>query len=1030
VSQLGPFALGDRLGTGGQADVHRAVHVPTGTPVAVKRSRTRHAAADLLRELETLADVDHPNVVRLWGAGVHEGAPWFAMELARGTLADVPMDWTTAHEVLAALASALAHVHARGLLHLDLKPANVLVGCDDGADAVTGRVPGLRLSDFGLASRLGGAGVRAGTVGFAAPEQLRGERHRFGPETDLYALGQLGWWLVTGETAFRDPVPAQELRAQLRGGAPPLRPRFPVPGALEAWLWWLLSADPSQRPQRAAEALAGLPRDGVGDTAPVPPGGGLAGSDVPATFVLEDATGTLQGAAPVGMRRAERGGWPPWRVREEWGRVRWLLDGGLGPVTARHPRFVGRTAEREHLWGLLREVRDSGRPRGVVLRGLPGAGTSRLAAWLCGRAHESDAGLPVHVTHTAAGGPGEGLAAALRTLTDAGQLKGEALHQRLREVTRGLRIEPAWTELLHEVLTGDGDPAELATPDGFGERPVVLVIDDARWASPALPVVARLLGRAAPVLVVLVASDGDGPASPALEALGLPELRLGPLALDELDRLEHWTGLSPSLADQLLVSSGGFPGHVMELLRTLDGAGRLRSSRGGFVTEGPLPLLAPHPGLAGAPAAELRALALAALTGRPVDDADRWRPVGVVAPSGQVEDPRVVDTARAALGPAMAGVWAEVAALTPSPAARALAHHRAGRPLEARPAVEEVVWRLQTVDAATVALAAELRDPGHPASLLLPLVVAGRRGRHYTVADAALALLDQLPAGSRELALATELAAVACLDTLPRAETSAMAERAEALFAAVGDAVGQTRVRFRRIRSVKLPAERLALLAPLLEQPAHRRHALALAAEADPSYYEVLLADLADDDPTSWPSGEGHRVLAECASRRGHDDLARHHLRIARQSRRSSQHTWRMVLALSEGDVAYRAGRYDDALAGYLEASEALEWVGLDNTEADLSIAATLLARGDVDGAARRLPRVRSTQHEVTALGVRLVGFAVDLAQGHTTDALARWQALWAGEAAALAALDSLRMYSPLVEAGAARAKLTLPWPG
>jgi serine/threonine protein kinase len=88
MRQVGPFVLGGVLGSGAQGEVRHAIHAPTGTPVAVKLARGLEDRFAV--EFETLADLDHPNVVRLWGAGVTDGRRWFAMELARTTLAAAP----------------------------------------------------------------------------------------------------------------------------------------------------------------------------------------------------------------------------------------------------------------------------------------------------------------------------------------------------------------------------------------------------------------------------------------------------------------------------------------------------------------------------------------------------------------------------------------------------------------------------------------------------------------------------------------------------------------------------------------------------------------------------------------------------------------------------------------------------------------------------------------------------------------------------------------------------------------------------
>lgn len=334
MRQVGPFVLGGVLGSGAQGEVRRAVHAPTGTPVAVKLARG--PADGFAAEFETLADLDHPHVVRLWGAGVAEGRRWFAMELARTTLAAAPpSEWGTLRGMLERLLGALGHVHARGILHLDVKPANVLLGCEDGPDELEPEgLAGLRLSDFGLSGSVVAPKV-AGTVGYAAPEQLAGRWRELSPATDLFALGELAWQLATGRLRHDGDAVAVH-RAQLRREGAPFEPRLPVPRGLREWLEWLLHPAATARPQRAIEALDALPDDLLPGRLPAP--------------ALSEATTWVESApldgAPAAGAAAARGEPParPWRVREVWGRVRWLEGGGLGPLHTRRPRFVGRDA--------------------------------------------------------------------------------------------------------------------------------------------------------------------------------------------------------------------------------------------------------------------------------------------------------------------------------------------------------------------------------------------------------------------------------------------------------------------------------------------------------------------------------------------------------------------------------------------------------------------------------------------------------------------------------------------------------------
>jgi hypothetical protein len=589
MDQVGPFRLGRVLGSGGQGVVRSAVHEGTGTAVAVKLTTADGEAARRIREeVSVLADLDHPNVVRLWGAGVTDGRAWFAMELARTTLAaEPPSDWSTTRAVLRHILSALGHVHARDLLHLDVKPANVLLGCEDGSDEL-GPVPGLRLSDFGVGG--GRGGPVTGTPGYAPPEQLRGAWREIGPVSDLFALGETTWRWVTGRPRFAG-TPAEILRAQLRDAPTPFVPRFPVPPSLEEWLRWLLDPRPTARPQRAVEALDALPGEVVDRSVTVPPALSAEPTwmgDAP----LDEPSVELSRALASRPASPTRG----WQVPEPWSRVRWLADGGLGPVTSRLPRFVGRVDHRDRLWSALQRVRASGAPGVVRIRGVcPGAGASRLASWFGGRIHETDQGVVLRYQ------PGDDLASMLRREARADGLSGLALIDRMRSAGRGWGFPDDVASALGEVVADGADPVALATRIPAG-RPLVLIHDlpgyQEAWSPLLAPVLAEPL---AAVLVVFVTDRDDLPGE---------VIEVGPLTLGEGDALlDRWLGLSRALADELFVASGGVPGAMFRWLRALDERGELRAGPAGFVATGPLPELLPAGGMPADPVSWLDAVA-------------------------------------------------------------------------------------------------------------------------------------------------------------------------------------------------------------------------------------------------------------------------------------------------------------------------------------------------------------------------------------------------------------------------------------
>jgi serine/threonine protein kinase len=198
----GRYRLGDRLGSGAVAEVFRAIDERLARPVAVKLFRG-DAAEELQRheaEMRTLARLDHPSLVTVYDAGDANGQPYLVMQLVEGdTLADElrrgPIGAERTARYGAALAEALAYVHAQGFVHRDVKPANVLIAAD-------GRV---HLADFGIARLVDSAHVTRtgdvlGTPAYFAPEQVSGGA--VGSAADVYALGLMLLECLTGQRAF------------------------------------------------------------------------------------------------------------------------------------------------------------------------------------------------------------------------------------------------------------------------------------------------------------------------------------------------------------------------------------------------------------------------------------------------------------------------------------------------------------------------------------------------------------------------------------------------------------------------------------------------------------------------------------------------------------------------------------------------------------------------------------------------------------------------------------------------------------
>lgn len=302
----GRYRCSELLGSGGMADVHRARDVLLERDVAVKLLRATStddvARARFAAEARTLASLNHPNLVLVLDAGTDGDAPYLVMELIDGPtlgqrlrdLGPLPVD------VVAALggqiADGLARAHARGVVHRDVKPGNILLRS-------TGQAV---LADFGIARMLGNrteltnAGEVIGSPAYLAPEQVSGEEAS--SPVDVYSLGLVLLEAATGERSYTG-TPIEAAIARL--STPPT-----IPVSLGSGLVGLLTAmtalDPAARPT-AAEVSERLATLGGPPAAPVP-AAALTASDTQPLTSLGPLDATLVGlpASPAAPRRRPR----------------------------------------------------------------------------------------------------------------------------------------------------------------------------------------------------------------------------------------------------------------------------------------------------------------------------------------------------------------------------------------------------------------------------------------------------------------------------------------------------------------------------------------------------------------------------------------------------------------------------------------------------------------------------------------------------------------------------------------------------
>jgi eukaryotic-like serine/threonine-protein kinase len=443
------YQLGELIATGGMGTVHRAVDTHLGRPVAVKiLKRVLADDATFLerfrREARAAAVISHPGVARVYDYGERSSEPFIVMELVDGdTLAQRiarggPLPWQHAFAIAEQVAAALSAAHTHGVVHRDVKPANILID----------RAGRVKVTDFGIAraaraTTLTRPGMVLGSANYVAPEQAQG--NPVGPAADLYSLGCVLFESVTGTTPYqgrsavaiatqhvsapvpdpRDhvadlPEPAARLIMRSLGKQP--GDRFPSAASMAAALRDArLGRDPSAPSDDQTVALPALHLPDPAD--------GPDGPDVPGGAAPEAITTTLPRAEPAagrgvvgrGREAAAGGGDTPPMA---WARVPGdERPGGAGP-----PRRPGRLARGEHP-GQRRSRR-----RATWLLGLALSLVALLALPLVISRYNGEASTPRPVAATPAGRGGDGAALATSQVR-LPDLRGE----RLGDATAKLR---------------------------------------------------------------------------------------------------------------------------------------------------------------------------------------------------------------------------------------------------------------------------------------------------------------------------------------------------------------------------------------------------------------------------------------------------------------------------------------------------------------------------------------------------------------------------------------------------------------
>ncbi|MBK9963299.1 MAG: protein kinase [Saprospiraceae bacterium] len=543
----GRYVVERLLGRGGMGEVYAARRRSLDDLVAIKRllptQDTPNNRQRFAIEAQAAAHIRHPNVVRIFDYGVDAAVgPYLVMELLEGpTLAALgdagrlPIDRALA--VFTGVCAAIEAGHRRGIVHRDVKPANVIVTtADDGRELV-------KVLDFGLAVDLRLAernittpGTLIGTVAYMAPEQTDGRPAS--PATDVFALGVLLYELVTGALPFAGDTAVETLLAISGGRFADPRAFVPdLPARVVAAIEAALARDPAARPS-SPERLAQLAR-GDAEAAPPPP--------------LTAPPRARRVSAVTAVTRSD------------------------GP---QFTHFVGRETEVATLEQTLAETR-SGRPPVAVITGDAGIGKSRLAERLATTARRRAALVLAGRFYAYAGSRPPPLEAFLAMIADR---------------TRPAASEGPWTSL---DLVGAGQrwTAFAAITDELAGqaagRPLVIVLDDLHCATrldlELLDHVHRTLGPRGALIVGTARLADAGPDFAAWRASKGGDLREVPLAgFGEaevrawLEGAFHGLRVPPIETRQLLRASGGNPFALVEIARQLVSRGELVDTADGW----------------------------------------------------------------------------------------------------------------------------------------------------------------------------------------------------------------------------------------------------------------------------------------------------------------------------------------------------------------------------------------------------------------------------------------------------------------
>jgi eukaryotic-like serine/threonine-protein kinase len=620
------YQIRRELGRGGMGIVYLCRDLVADERVALKllsRPGTKTRPEDawwFQEEARALAGLSHEAIVRARDFGsLADGTPYLVMDAVPGRslhewiylaktdgLVPWPIVWSTVDQVL----GALAHAHARGVIHGDLKPSNVLLDIPpDGLE------PTVHVLDLGLAwlmqdridHRLDGSPQTgptlrwgAGTPGWMAPEQIRFAAPHIGPATDLYALGCILFALLSDREPYEGSN--DELLQQHRNGPIPEPTLGPdVPDGVRAFVVRLLQKRPWHRFELAADA-----RRAWRKFAPI--------HDAP--------------SAPYGLLTTSQASLPPsgeQSTKETFPEV-FAHATTAGLLGLRPSPFVARTHERQRLLEMAAHVAKQGGQHLVLLSGEAGVGKSRLAEWLCEEVHERGLMVPLRARYRKIAAPLDGVVGAVTQhyrLERADRDVIEKVLMNVWDVASDDEHEKTWVAataewILPAAASADGQRAAAANAGPSGKRfaldrpelrwlvirkvfekigknrPIILWLDDLHHASQTTFEGLMNLRRDAPHISLFVVATARAEAvladpfaheqlSRALAAFGGQRVDVAPLSPSEAHALlREALPLDDDAASEAAARSKGNPLFALQILHAWAMGGHLELREGRY----------------------------------------------------------------------------------------------------------------------------------------------------------------------------------------------------------------------------------------------------------------------------------------------------------------------------------------------------------------------------------------------------------------------------------------------------------------